>query len=126
MAEREALSVKINEKFVNQILSTPEITDVIKRYAKSEYKYSQNEHSDDETYAHLDVVFTFMFAELKPLVDEHIKLNPGEWYYVDYLGCFGHILSQFHKEIWLTEALADAINKHRWNEYDASDYDTTD
>ena len=122
MAEHEALAVKINGKFVDQILNTPEIIDVIKRYAKSEYKYSQNEHSDDETYAHLDVVFTFMFAELKPLVDEHIKLNPGEWYYVDYLGCFGHLLSEYHKEIWLTEALADAIKRQHDDDCD----DTTD
>ena len=129
MSKREILGVKINDKFVNQILNTPEITDVIKRYAESEYKYSQTAHSDDETHAHLDVVFTFMFSELKPLVDEHIKMNPGEWYFIDYLQCFGHLLSKFHEEIWLIETLVDTLNNHHdedWGEYDASEFDTTD
>lgn len=118
MSERETLGVKINDKFLTQILKTPEITDVIKRYAKSEYKYSRTEHSDDETFNHLDVVFTFMFAELKPLIDEHIKLNPGEWYFVDYLQCFGFLLSKYHEEIWLTEALVDAIKRQHDDDCD--------
>lgn len=129
MSERETLGVKINDKFLNQILKTPEITDVINRYAKSEYDYSKREHSDEETYAHLDVVFTFMFSELKPLVDKHIKLNPGEWYFVDYLQCFGYLLSKYHEKIMITEAFIDALkgkSDEEWDEYDASDYDTTD
>lgn len=122
MSDRETLGVKINEKFVTQILNTPEIIDVIKRYAESEYKYSQNEHSDEETYAHLDVVFTFMFAELKPLVDEYINLNPSEWYYVDYLQCFGRLLSEFHERIFIAEALVSELKKQIPN----LDDDTTD
>ena len=120
MTKPEPISVKINDKFVTQILNTPEITDVIKRYAKSEYEYSKHDHTDDETYAHLDVVFTFMFAELKPLVDEHINLNPGEWYYVDYLGCFGQLLSKYHEHICIANAVISELKKQMSDDFNDS------